>query len=175
MAAGTPVSIYAMYRDDIQDIHYEHCGVPAGPYLFSPPVTVDRSPGRQLVFARHSFRFLESGRAGDEYTVSNTHNTISLTAGLGPAGAMAALFRLRECGVLWHEEILADAVGQTVFEPISLGNRLQPHDQGKLIVASRTAFRHPGIDYVTDTTGNTLTLLRFPMDFGQPLNIFCFR
>lgn len=173
--AGEPVTIYAMYRDDIQDIHYEHCTVPALPYAFSPPVTVDRAPGRQLVFARHSPRFLDSGRPGDEYTVSNTLNTLSLTSGLGPVAEMAALFRLTECGVLWHEEILADTAGQTVIEPIYLGNILRPHDIGKLIVFARTSFRHPGIDYITNPAGNTLTLLRFPLGFGDPVNIWCFR
>jgi len=167
---GSPVTIYALRNDGIQDIHYEHAGTP-----FSPPVLVDRSPGRQLLFSRRSFRFLDSGRGGDEYTVSNTLNTITLTAGFGPAGSHAAFFRLRECGVDWHEEILADAVGQTVFEPIHLGNVLRDHNTGRLIVASRTDFRHPGIDYVTDPVSNTLTLLRFPMGFGQPLNIWNFK
>ena len=172
---GEPLTIYAMRNDDIQDIHYEHCAVPALPYAFSPPVTVDRAPGRQLVFAHSSFRFLDSARPGDEYTVSNTLNTVSLSAGLGPVGARAALFRLKESCVDWHEEILADTAGQTVFEPIHLGNRFVPHQEHRMIVASRTSFRHPGIDYVTNPLGNTLTLLRHPMGFGDPLNVWIYR
>ena len=172
---GEPVTVYALKHDDVQDIHYEHCTVAAMPYAFSPPVTVDRSPGRQLVFARGAFRFLDSIRAADRYTVSNTLNTVTLTAGLGPPGERAALFRLRECCVDWHEEILATAAGQTVFEPTYIGNILRDHGTGRMIVASRTDFRHPGVDYVTNPTANTLTLTRFPMGFGQPLNIFCFR
>ena len=174
--AGEAISIYALRHDDIQEVYYEVCAVPAAPYLFSPPVTIDRAPGRQLVMARTSFRFYHSGRLGDEYTVSDTSNQLSLTAGLGPADERACVVRLKSCGVIFHEEILATVAGQTIFTPNNPGNRFVPHATGKLIVAARTSFRHPhGYDYVVDTAANTLTLNAPGVGLGDPLNVWVFR
>ena len=184
--AGAAVTIYAMWHDDIQEVYYEPCTVPSAPgvpYAFSPPVTVDSAGGRQLVFARSSPRFLDSGRDGDEYTVSNVVNTISFTAGLGPAGEMAAIHRLRICGVKWHEEILADYDGQTVFQPQNIGNVVKPHDIGKMIVYQRNSFLHPGVHFTTDVLGNLIEIQapglammddEYGYEIGQPLNVWVF-
>ena len=173
--AGALLSIYALRHNDIQEAYYETVVVPAVPYAYSPPVTVDRGAGRQLVFARTSPRFLDSGRPGDEYTVSNTLNTISLTAGLGPVDAMSAFYRLMECGVLWHEEILADAAGQTVYTPVNLENYLKPHDIGKTKVFQRTSFLHPGAEYQINVAANTIEINAPGLNEDDPLNIWVFR
>ena len=173
--AGELLTIYALRHNDIQEVYYETCAVPAAPYLFSPPVTVDRAAGRQLVFARTSPQFLDSGRPGDEYTVSDTLNTISLTAGLGPVDAFACLYRLMECGVLWHEEILATVDGQTVYTPANLGNYVKPHDVGKTKVFQRESFLHPGAEYKTDVAANTITIDAPGLPEDEPLNIWVFR
>ena len=173
---GECVTIYALKHDDVQEVYYEICAVPVAPnYAYSPPVTVDRSAGRQLVYARQSPRFLDSGRPGDEYTVSNTLNTLSLTSGLGPVGAMSAMVRLRECGVIWHEEILATAAGQTVFTPENPGNVLNAHQTLRLKVDQRTSFLHPGFDFTTNPGANTITIAAPGLAIGQPLNIWNFR
>ena len=172
---GECVTIYALKHDDVQEVYYEVCAIPAAPYAFSPPVLVDRSGGRQLVFARTSPRFLDSGRAGDEYTVSNTLNTISLTAGLGPVDSTAAMVRVRECGVIFREEILATVAGQTIFTPANPGNVLNPHQTLRLIVFQRTSFLHPGFDYTTNAGANTITLNGPGLAIGQPLNCWVFR
>jgi len=172
---GECVTIYALKHDDVQEVYYETVAVPAAPYAYSPPVLVDRSRGRQLVYARNSARFLDSGRPGDEYAVSNTLNTLSLTAGLGPVGEMSALVRLRECGVIWHEEILATALGQTGFAPENPGNVLNAHQTLRLIVDQRTSFLHPGFDYTTNPGANTITIAAPGLAIGQPLNIWNFR
>jgi len=169
------LTIYALRHNDIQEVYYETCAIPAAPYFYSPPVTVDRSGGRQIVFARRSLRMLDSGRFGDEYTVSNTLNTLSLTAGLGPVGAMGAFYRLMECGVLWHEEILADAAGQTIFTPEHYDNEVKPHNVGKTMVFQRTSFLHPGEEYITDVIGNTIEIAAPGLNEDDPLNIWVFR
>lgn len=175
LAAGEPLSIYAMKHDDVQEVHYEHVAVPAAPYLFSPPLTVDRAAGRQLVIARTSFRFLDSLRFGDEYTVSNTVNTITLTAGLGPLNQRACVVRLRECGVRWHEEIFATAPLQIVFSPGRTGNIVNEHVTGRMIITARTTFLHPGIDYVSDVNNNTITINAPGLNAADPLNVWCYR
>lgn len=172
---GGALTIYALRHDDLQEVFYEVCAVPAAPYLFSPPVTVDRSSGRQLMFARTSPRFLDSGRPGDEFTVSNTLNTVSLTAGLGPVGARACIYRLVECGVLSHGEVLATVAGQTIFSPENLENYVKPHDIGKMFVTQRTTILHPGIDFVTSVGANTITIAPPGLAVGQPLNYWIFR
>jgi hypothetical protein len=172
---GGELTIYALRHNDIQEVYYETVAVPAVPYAYSPPVTVDRAGGRQLVFARNSARFLDSGRPGDEYTVSNTLNTLSLTAGLGPIGAMSALYRLMECGVLWHEEVLATVAEQTIYTPGNLENYVKPHDVGKMFVTQRTAILHPGLEFVTDVMANTITINPPGMAIAQPLNVWVFR
>ena len=179
LAPGLPLNglltIYAFRHNDIQEVYYETVAVAAAPYLYSPPVTVDRSGGRQIVFARRSLRMLDSGRFGDEYTVSNTLNTLSLTAGLGPLGAMGAFYRLMECGVLFHEEILATAAGQTVFTPLHYDNDVKPHNVGKTMVFQRTAFLHPGEEYITDVMANTIEIAAPGLNVDDPLNIWVFR
>ena len=172
---GECITIYALKHDDVQEVFYEQCLVPAIPYAYSPPVLVDRSAGRQLVFARNSARFLDSGRPGDEYTVSNTLNTLSLTAGLGPVGAESALVRLRECGVLWHEEILATALGQTVFTPDNPGNVVNAHQTLRMIVTQRTSPMNPGFDFITNPGANTITINAPGLAIGQPLNVWMYR
>jgi len=172
---GGALTIYALRINDIQEVYYEVCAVPAVPYAFSPPVTVDRAGGRQLVFARNSARFLDSGRPGDEYTVSNTLNTLSLTAGLGPIGAMSAFYRLMECGVLWHEEILATVAGQTIYTPGHLENYVKPHDVGKMFVTQRTTILHPGLEFVTDVAANNITIDAPGLPVDGPLNVWVFR
>lgn len=173
---GKYLTIYALKHNDIQEVYYETCAIPAVPYTFSPPVTVDRAGGRQLVFARTSPRFLDSGRPGDEYTVSTTLNTISLTAGLGPVDESSAIYRLIECGCLFHEEVLATVAGQKIFTIVNLDNRIIPHSTGKLIVFAGTSFRHPyGVDYVTDVGANTLELLGSGLAVDQPLNVWCYK
>lgn len=175
LLAGEPLSIYAMKRDDVQEVHYEHVRAPAVPYLFSPPVTVDRAAGRQLVFARTSPRFLDSLRLGDEYTVSGTINQLSLTSGLGPIQARAAFIRLRECGVRWHEEIFATAAGQTVFSPQRVGNVVNDHKPGRMIIYADDSFLHSGIDYVSDVNTNTITINAPGLQVADPLNVWCYR
>ena len=172
---GEAVTIYAVKHDDVQEVFYEVCAVPAAPYAYSPPVLVDRSGGRQLVFARNSHRFLDSGRPGDEYTVSNTLNTLSLTAGLGPVDAMSALVRLRECGCIWHEEVLATVLGQTVFTPANPGNVVREHQTLRMIVTQRTTYLHPGFDFTTDVMANTITINAPGLAIGQPLNMWMYR
>ena len=172
---GQPLTIYALKNDNIQEVAYEVVAVPAAPYAFSPPVTLDRAAGRQLLFARSSFRFLDSGRAGDEYTVSNTANTVSYTAGLGPVDERGAVVRLKETAVKWHEELIATVAGQTQFSPDAIGMTLPPDLSGRLIVSVATSFRHPTIDFVTDPTQNTLTLTGPGLAIGQPLNIWVLR
>lgn len=175
LLAGEPLSIYAMKHDDVQEVHYEHVAVPAAPYLFSPPLTVDRGAGRQLVFARTSFRFLDSLRLGDEYTVSDTINQISLTSGLGPIAQRACVVRLRECGVRFHEEVFATAAGQTVFSPQRAGNIVNEHATGRMIITARTTFLHPGINYVSDVNNNTITIRAPGLNVGDPLNMWVYR
>lgn len=172
---GGLLTIYAVRHNDIQEVYYETCAVPAAPYAYSPPVTVDRAGGRQLVFARQSPRFLDSGRPGDEYTVSNTLNTLSLTAGLGQVGEMSAIYRLAECGVLWHEEILATAAGQTIYTPQHYDNDVKPHNIGKMMVFQRTSFLHPGEEYITDVMSNTIEIDAPGLAVDQPLNVWTFR
>ena len=172
---GGMLTIYAIRHNDIQEVYYETVAVPAAPYLFSPPVTVDRAGGRQLIFARNSARFLDSLRLGDEYTVSATLNTLSLTAGLGPLGAMAAVYRLMECGVLWHEEILAVAAGQTIYTPGNLENYVKPHDVGKMFVTQRTAILHPGLQFTTNVGANTIEIAPPGLNVADPLNVWVFR
>jgi len=172
---GGALTIYAIRHNDIQEVYYETVAVPAAPYAYSPPVTVDRAGGRQLVFARTSARFLDSGRPGDEYTVSTTLNTLSLTAGLGPVGAMSALYRLVECGVLFHEEVLATAAGQMVFSPANLENYVKPHDVGKMLVEQRTTILHPGLQFRTNVGANTIEINSPGLAIGQPLNVWVFR
>ena len=179
LVAGIPegelLTIYALRHNDIQEVYYETCAIPATPYLYSPPVTVDRAAGRQLLFARTAPRFLDSGRPGDEYTVSNTVNTISLTAGLGPVDALACIYRLMEGGVLWHEEILATAAGQAIFTPGNLEMYVKPHDVGKMMIFQRTSFLHPAADYITDVAANTITINAPGLAVDQPLNVWTFR
>jgi hypothetical protein len=172
---GECVIIYALKHDDVQEVYYETVAIPAVPYTYSPPVLVDRGAGRQLVLARNSMRFLDSGRNPDEYTVSNTLNTLSLTAGLGPIGSMSAMVRLRECGVLWHEEILATALGQTVFTPGNPGNVVNDHSTMRMIVTQRTSLLHPGFDFVTNPGVNTITINAPGLAIGQPLNVWMYR
>ena len=179
LAPGLPLNglltIYAMHHNDIQEAYYEQDTVgAAAPYVYAPPVTVDRAPGRQLVFSRNSARFLDSGRPGDEYTVSNTLNQLSLTAGLG-LNNWCAFYRLMECGVLWHEEILATAVGQTIYTPEHYNDIVKPHDIGKMMVFQRTSFLHPGEEYVTDVVANTIEIDAPGMAVDQPLNVWVFR
>lgn len=180
LAVGIPegalLTIYALRHNCIQEVFYETVAVPLAPnYLFSPPVTVDRAPGRQLVFARTSPRFLDSGRLGDQYTVSNTLNTISLSAGLGPVDAWACIYRLMECGVLSHGEVLATVDGQTVFSPETLDNDIKPHDVGKMKVFARTSFLHPGAEYICDVMSNTITINAPGLNVDDPLNFWVFR
>ncbi len=169
------LTIYALRHNDIQEVFYETVAVPAVPYAYSPSVTVDRAGGRQLVFARTSPRFLDSGRPGDEYTVSNTLNTLSLTAGLGPVDAMSAFYRLMECGVLWHEEILATVAGQTIFTPLHYDNYVKPHNIGKMMVFQRTTFLHPNEEYITDVMANTIEIDAPGLNEDDPLNVWVFR
>lgn len=174
--AGAPISIYALKHNDIQEAYQYQELAGASPWAHSPPVTVDRAAGRQLVFARTSPRFLDSGRGWDEYNVDDVDNEIQFPVpGLGP-NMWFALFRLMEAGCLWHEEIIADTDGQLVFTPANLDNRLVLHDPGKLMVFARVVFRQPGSEFVVDTMGNILTLTIGPgLLAGQPLNIFCYR
>jgi len=175
LALGEHITIYAVKHNDIQRIIYETVAVPAVPYTFSPDVTVDRAAGRQLVFARHSPRFFNSGRPGDEYTVSNTANTISLTAGLGGVDEQSCVVRLLECGCLFHEEILATGAGQTVFQITNLDHVIQPHATRKLIVFQRVSFLHPEVEFTTDPSANTITITAPSLDTGQALNVFCYK
>lgn len=172
---GECVTIYALKHDDVQEVYYETVAVPAAPYAYSPPVFVDRAAGRQLVFARNSMRFLDSGRNPDEYTVSNTLNTLSLTAGLGPVGAQSAMVRLRECGCIWHEEVLAVAPGQTVFAPANPGNVVREHQTLRMILTQRTTYLHPGFDFTTDVMANQITINAPGLAVGQPLNMWMYR
>lgn len=173
---GELISIYALKHNDIQEAYQYQEPVGASPWAHSPPVTVDRAAGRQLVFAETSPRFLDSGRGGDEYNVDDVDNEIQFPVpGLGP-NMWFALFRLMEAGCLWHEEIIADADGQLTFAPVNLDNRLVLHDPGKLMVFTRVVFRQPGSEFTVDTIGNTLTLTTGPgLLAGHPLNIFCYR
>ena len=175
LALGEYMTIYAVKHDDVQRIIYETVAVAAVPYLFSPDVTVDRAAGRQLVFARHSPRFFNSGRPGDEFSVSNTANTISLSSGLGGVGEQSCVVRLRECGCYFHEEILATVAGQTVFSIANLDHVIQPHASKKLIVFQRVSFLHPEVEYTTDPVANLITIDGPGLDVGQALNIFCYR
>lgn len=169
------LTIYALRHNDIQEVYYETVAIPAAPYAFSPPVTVDRASGRQLIFARTAPRFLDSLRPGDEYTVSTTLNTLSLTAGLGPVGATAAIYRLMECGVLFHEEVLATAAGQTIFAPETLENYVKAHDVGKMFVTQRVTILHPGLEFTTNVGANTIEISPPGLAVGQPLNMWVFR
>lgn len=172
---GEYVTIYALKHDDVQEVYYEQDLVGAvPPYVFAPPVTVDRAPGRQLVFARNSPRFYISGRAGDEYTVSNTLNQLSLTAGLG-LNNWSMFCRVRECGVNWHEEILATAAGQLVYEPANPGNVVREHGTLRMMVFQRTSFLHPGVDYVTDVLANQIVINPPGLAVDQPLNVWVYR
>lgn len=172
---GGALTIYALRHDDVQEVFYEQDVVGApGAYAFSPPVTVDRAPGRQLVFARNSARFYHSGRAGDEYTVSDTINQLSLTAGLG-LNNMCAFYRLTECCCLFHEEILATVAGQTIYTPANLENYVKPHDTGEMFVTQRTAILHPGLQFTTNVGANTIEIDAPGLNVADPLNIWVFR
>ncbi len=172
---GECVTIYAVKNDHVQEVFYEQDVVGApGAYAFSPPVTVDRAPGRQLVFARNSARFYHSGRIPDEYTVSNTQNTINLSAGLG-LDNYAMFCRLRECGVIFHEEVLAVNPGQTVFAPANPGNVVREHGTLRMIVTQRTTYLHPGFDFTTNVMANTITINPPGLAIGQPLNMWMYR
>lgn len=172
---GECVTIYAVKNDHVQEVFYEQdvAGAPF-PYVFAPPVTVDRAPGRQLVFARNSARFYHSGRNPDEYTVSNTLNQLSLTAGLG-LNNWSMFCRLRECGVIFHEEVLATAPGQTVFAPANPGNVVREHGTLRMIVTQRTTYLHPGFDFTTDVMLNQITINPPGLAIGQPLNMWMYR
>lgn len=172
---GECVTIYAVKNDDVQEVIYEQDVVgAAAPYVFAPPVTVDRASGRQLLFARNSARFLDSGRNPDEYTVSNTLNQLSITSGIG-LGNWCMFCRLRECGIIMHEEILATVLGQTVFTLQNPGNVLREHDTLRMIVFQRTTFLHPAFDYTTNVMTNQITINAPGLAIGQPLNIFAYR
>ena len=172
---GECVTIYAVKHDDVQEVFYEQdvVGAPM-PYIFAPPVTVDRAPGRQLVFARNSARFYHSGRNPDEYTVSATLNQLSLTAGLG-LNNWSMFCRLRECGVIFHEEVLATVPGQTVFQPANPGNVVREHGTLRMIVTQRTTYLHPGFDFTTNVMTNTVTINAPGLAVGQPLNMWFYR
>ena len=85
------------------------------------------------------------------------------------------MVRLRECGVIWHEEILATALGQTVFIPENPGNVVNDHSTLRMIVTQRTSFLHPGFDFVTNPGANTITIAAPGLAIGQPLNAWMFR
>lgn len=83
--------------------------------------------------------------------------------------------RLRECGCIFHEEVLATVAGQTVFAPANPGNVVRAHDTLRMIVTQRTTYLHPGFNFTTDVMSNTITINPPGLAVDQPLNMWFYR